>query len=56
MKGKKIIKLIEISDKITVLLGIAMIGIGLYMIYPPAMFIVVGAILSFPGMPRKKVK
>jgi hypothetical protein len=48
-----IIKKLKILDVICIMLGIASIGYGLYLIYPPAMFIVIGCILAFPGLPRK---
>jgi hypothetical protein len=48
--------LIKAFDSAVVLIGILMISIGLYKIYPPAMWIVTGIILAFPGIPRKAVK
>jgi hypothetical protein len=56
MKKTNQLRPIEVLDKAVILIGIAMIGIGLYMIYPPVMFIVVGAIFALPGLPRKEVK
>ena len=50
------LNVIKILDFTVVIFGIVMISIGLYKIYPPAMWIVAGAILAFPGIPRKAVK
>jgi len=50
------LNIINIFDFTVVILGIVMISIGLYKIYPPAMWIVTGIILSFPRIPRKVVK
>ena len=47
--------LIELADKLVTILGILLIGYGLYQIYPPICFVVVGCILAFPGIPRKGV-
>lgn len=43
-------------DIVFVIIGILLIGKGLYMIYPPLMYIGIGTILSFPGWPKKGVK
>lgn len=40
---------LKIMDLMSTVAGIILIGIGLYMIYPPAMYIVIGGILAFPG-------
>ena len=50
------LNLIKVSDIFAVIFGIIMISIGLYKIYPPAMWIVTGIILAFPGISRKVVK
>jgi hypothetical protein len=47
---------INLADKMITILGIIFIFIGIYQIYSPAAWIVLGVILAFPGMPRKKVK
>lgn len=47
---------ISLFDTVGTIAGIVMIGIGLYKIYPPAMYIIIGIILAFPGFPRKAVK
>lgn len=47
---------VALFDAAVVLIGIALIGKGLYMIYPPLMYIVIGTILAFPGWPKKEVK
>jgi hypothetical protein len=47
---------IALFDAAVVLAGIVMIGKGLYMVYPPLMYIVIGIILAFPGWPKKEVK
>lgn len=56
MKFPRVKNLIEISDKIVTVVGITCIFYGIYCIYPPAAWIVLGVILAFPGIPRKAVK
>lgn len=46
---KKFIDSIWFIDKIVTLTGIACIFSGIYQIYKPAAWIVLGIILSFPG-------
>ena len=45
-------KIIETIKEILVLLGFVMLGIGLYMIYTPSMFIACGLILMYIGWPK----
>jgi hypothetical protein len=47
---------VGIIDSIVVLFGIAMIGKGLYMIYPPLMYICIGVILAFPISKKGEAK
>ncbi len=47
---------IKIIDTFCVMIGLVLIGYGLYLIYPPVMFIVIGSILAFPELPRRAVK
>jgi hypothetical protein len=56
MKVLKFKDTIEILDLVGTIAGIIMVGIGLYQIYPPAMFIVIGTILALPNISRKAVK
>jgi hypothetical protein len=56
IKHSKIINSMTIIDTAVTIAGIILIGIGLYKIYPPAMYIIIGIILAFPGIPRKAVK
>ena len=45
-----------IIAEIILLAGYVMLGVGLYMVYPPAMFIVCGSILMYVGWPKGGVK
>ncbi len=56
MKLPKIKNVIGLMDTIGTLVGVIMIGIGLYKIFPPAMYIAIGIILAFPGIPKRTVK
>jgi hypothetical protein len=47
--------IIKWLDKLGTLLGIAFIFFGIFQIFQPAAWIVLGLILAFPGMPRKAV-
>lgn len=47
---------IMFADKAITIVGIAFIFFGLYQIYPPVAWIVLGVIFAFPGIPRKAVK
>lgn len=47
---------IPILDLIGIISGIVLVAIGLYKIYPPAMYIIIGGILAFPGIKSKAVK
>ena len=44
--------LINLLDKVVTIVGITLIGYGLYQVYPPVCWVVTGAILAFPGLPR----
>lgn len=46
---------VNVADIIGTIAGIVLIGIGLYQIYPPLMYITIGIIMAFPGIPRKGV-
>jgi len=46
------LKTIETIKEILLLLGFIMLGIGLYMVYIPAMFVVCGIILMYIGWPK----
>ena len=45
-------KKIETITEILLLLGFILLGIGLYMIYKPSMFVGCGAILMYIGWPK----
>lgn len=48
------IKIPDISLKdILIIIGICMIGKGLFMIYPPAMWIGIGIFLAWLGLPKR---
>ncbi len=47
---------VTVLDLTGIIAGIVLIAIGIYKIYPPAMFIIVGGILAFPGIKSKAVK
>lgn len=49
-------KIIPIADVIFTVVGIILIWMGLYMIYHPVSFIVLGIILAFPSIKGKAVK
>lgn len=45
----------EISD-ILIIIGVIFLARGLYMIYPPSMFIIIGILAIWIGLPGKAVK
>jgi hypothetical protein len=47
---------VNIFDFIGTIIGLILLAIGIYKIYPPAMYIVIGIILAFPRIPRRAVK
>jgi len=47
---------IKVLDTIATITGIACIFYGIYQIYPPVSWVVLGIVLSFPGIPKKAVK
>lgn len=53
--GQKITAIIDFKD-ILMFIGLAMAGKGIYMVYPPAMWFVVGIFLVYLGWPTKAVK
>ena len=59
MKIKELIRIppkyISFKD-ILMLIGLIMIGRGLYMVYPPSMWLIVGAFVIFLGWPKRTVK
>lgn len=44
---KKILSQIDLQD-VQLVSGISMLGYGLYLVYPPAMFITIGCLLISP--------
>lgn len=52
----KLPQILSVADLVGTAAGIVLIGIGLYKIYPPAMFIVIGGILALPKISGKVVK
>ena len=45
---------VNVADKAITILGIAFIFIGIYQIYSPAAWIVLGLIFAWPGLPNRK--
>jgi hypothetical protein len=45
---------ISFFDNIGTVTGLILVAIGLYKIYPPVMYIVIGIILAFPGIKAVK--
>jgi hypothetical protein len=52
---KSLIKQVDIKDAFTIL-GAFLMSKGLYMIYHPLSYIVIGLALIWMGLPRKAVK
>ena len=44
----------DFISELAILAGFLMLGYGLYLIYPPAMFIICGACLMWFGFPRAR--
>jgi hypothetical protein len=44
---KKLFSLLDFEDA-QLVSGISMLGYGLYLVYPPAMFIIIGLLILFP--------
>ena len=49
-------QILNAADLVGTAAGIVLIGIGLYKIYPPAMYVVIGLILALPKISGKVVK
>ena len=47
---------VGVIDSIVTIAGIIFIVVGIHQIYKPAAWITAGAILAFPGIPKKGVK
>lgn len=56
MKHIKMLINEKILDLLITLIGVIMIGYGLYQIYPPSMWIFYGIIAAFPEIKRKAVR
>ncbi len=54
-KIKKSLPKLDFNDFL-LLIGVAMLGKGIYMIYPPAMYIAIGVVALWLGWPRKVVR
>jgi hypothetical protein len=52
---QKITQIINIKDMLMII-GLIMVGKGIYMIYPPAAWIVIGGFFIYLGWPCKVVK
>ncbi|MCK9518061.1 MAG: hypothetical protein M0R74_03375 [Dehalococcoidia bacterium] len=46
----------DLLSELAMLAGFFMFGYGLYLIYPPAMFIICGVCLFLFGYPKRRVK
>lgn len=53
--GQKITSSVDFKD-ILMLAGLTMAGKGIYMVYPPAMWFVIGTFIIYLGWPAKVVK
>ena len=53
--GQKITSAVSFKD-VLMIVGLVMAGKGMYMVYPPAMWLVLGMFIVFLGWPTKAVK
>lgn len=51
---EKIMSIVSFKD-VLMIVGLIMFGKGIYMIYPPATWIIVGGFIIFLGWPSNKV-
>jgi hypothetical protein len=51
----KIPKIVSFKD-ILMFIGLFMAGKGLYMVYPPSMWLIIGMFLIYLGWPKRAVK
>ena len=51
--GRKILSAVDLKD-ILMLIGLAMAGRGIYMVYPPAAWFVIGTFIIYLGWPTAK--
>ena len=49
-------KISDFISELAIVAGFLMLGYGIYLIYPPAMFIICGACLMWFGFPKGRAK